>query len=71
MRILWILVPGAVVGVIVMDGVRRIFSEDETLVRRLFADQPVTMLASALIVGSVIVWAVLEILSLWGLPRFW
>ncbi len=71
MRILWILVPGAVVGVMVMDGVRRIFSEDETLVRRLFADQPVTMLASALIVGSVIVWAVLEILSLWGLPRFW
>ncbi len=71
MRILWILGPGAVVGVMVMDGVRRIFSEDETLVRRLFADQPVTMLASALIVGSVIVWAVLEILSLWGLPRFW
>ena len=43
---------------------------DETMVsvgfvRELFESQPVTMIAAATIVGSVIVWAVLEALSLW------
>lgn len=48
-----------------MDSVRKIFSDDDRLVRRLFEDQPVTMIAGATTVGSVIVWAVLEILNVW------
>jgi hypothetical protein len=63
-RILWIVVPGFVVGVLVMDSVRKIFSEDKTLVRRLFAEQPVTMIATATTLGSVLVWAALRILGL-------
>ena len=65
MTILWILIPGLIVGVLLMDGVRRIFSDDDRFVRELFESQPVTMIAAATIVGSVIVWAVLEALSLW------
>ncbi len=65
MRILWILIPGVIVGLVIADGVRRIFSEDDQLVRRLVADQPATMLAAAAIVGSVVVWALLEVLRLW------
>jgi len=65
MRILWILLPGLVVGVLVMDSVRKIFSEDDTLVRRLFQDQPVTMVAAAATVGSVVVWVVLVALRVW------
>lgn len=64
MSILWIVLPGFVVGVLVLDSVRRIFSEDDTLVRRLFADQPVTMIAAATTVGSVLVWGVLRALGL-------
>jgi hypothetical protein len=62
--VLWIVIPGFVVGVLFIDSVRRIFSEDDRLVRRLFADQPVTMIASATTVGSVLVWAVLRVLGL-------
>ena len=65
MSILWILIPGLIVGVLLMDSVRRIFSDDDHFVRGLFESQPVTMIAAATIVGSVIVWAVLEALSLW------
>lgn len=64
MKILWILLPGLVVGVLVMDSVRRIFSEDGRLVRSLFESQPVTMIAAATTVGSVLVWAVMEALNL-------
>jgi len=65
MKILWILLPGFIVGVLMMDSVRRIFSEDNRLVRKLFESQPATMIASATTVGSVIVWAVMETLNLW------
>ena len=65
MRILWILLPGLIVGVLLMDSVRKIFSEDDRLVRELFEAQPVTMIAAAATVGSVIVWAVAEILGVW------
>ena len=65
MRILWILLPGLVVGVLLMDSVRKIFSENDRLVRELFEAQPVTMIASAATVGSVVVWAVAEILNVW------
>ena len=57
--------PGLVIGVLVMNSVRKIFSEDDRLVRKLFEDQPVTMFAVATTVGSVIVWAVLEALGFW------
>ena len=63
-QILWIVVPGFVVGVLVMDSVRKIFSEDRTLIRRLFSDQPVTMIATATTLGSILVWAALRILGL-------
>ena len=65
MRILWILLAGLIVGVLVMDSVRRIFSDDNRLVRELFESQPVTMIASATAIGSVLVWAVMESLNLW------
>ena len=65
MRILWIIVPGLIVGVLVMESVRRIFSENDKLVRELFEAQPVTMIAGAATVGSVIVWAVAEIVGIW------
>jgi hypothetical protein len=48
-----------------MDSVRKIFSDDDKLVRRLFQDQPATMIAAATTVGSVLVWAALEILNVW------
>jgi hypothetical protein len=59
------MVPGLIVGVLVMDSVRKIFSDDDKLVRRLFEDQPATMIAAATTVGSVLVWAALEILNVW------
>lgn len=65
MRILWILLPGLIVGVLVFDSVRKIFSEDDRLVRSLFEAQPVTMIAAATTVGSVLVWAAMEALNLW------
>jgi hypothetical protein len=51
-----------IVGVLVLDSVRRIFSEDSRLLWKLFRDQPVTMTAVSTTVGSVLVWAVLEAL---------
>lgn len=56
MDILWILLPAPIVGYFVIDSVRKIFSDDETLLRRIFQAQPVTMLATATALGSVVVW---------------
>ena len=64
LRIVSIILPGFVVGVLIMNSVRKIFSDDGTVVRRLFEDQPVTMFAAATTIGSVVVWAVLMILGL-------
>jgi hypothetical protein len=61
---LWIVVPGFVVGVLIMDSVRKIFSDDATLVRRLFSEQLVTMIATATTLGSILVWAALRILGI-------
>ena len=63
MRILWILLPGFVVGVLVADSFRRVFSEDDKLVWRLLKDQPATMAAAATIVGSILVWGALTALG--------
>jgi hypothetical protein len=62
LHILLILVPGFLAGILVMDSVRKVFSDDAGLVRKLFEEQPVTMIAAATTIGSVVVWAVLEAL---------
>ena len=54
------MVPGPFVGYLVMDSVRKIFSEDDRLLWRVFKAQPVTMFAAAMALGSVVVWAVTE-----------
>lgn len=60
MEILWVLIPGPFVGYLVIDSFRKIFSEDDRLLWRVFKAQPVTMLAAATALGSVVVWAVME-----------
>ena len=60
MSALWILIPGPFVGYLVVDSVRKIFSDDDRLIRTLVAAQPVTMLAALTALGSVVVWAVSE-----------
>lgn len=62
LHILLILIPGFLAGILVMDSVRKVFSDDAGLVRKLFEEQPVTMIAAATTIGSVVVWAVLEAL---------
>jgi len=59
MKMFWVVIPGFVVGVLVADSVRRIFSDDNRLVWRLLKDQPVTMGVTATTIGSILVWAVL------------
>ena len=54
------LVPGPFVGYLVLDSVRKIFSEDDELLKRVFRAQPVTMFAVATALGAVVVWAVSE-----------
>ena len=61
MEILWVLVPGPFVGYLVLDSVRKIFSEDDELLKRVFKAQPVTMFALATALGSVVVWAFAEV----------
>ena len=65
MRILWILIPGVFVGFAVMESVRRVFSEDDQLLRKIFSEQPVTMIAAAGMIGSVVMWVVLTALRIW------
>jgi hypothetical protein len=61
-NVLWILIPSPFVGYLMIDSVRKIFSEDERLLRKLFSDQPVTMFAVATALGAVPVWAVSEVI---------
>jgi hypothetical protein len=65
MSILWIVLPGILVGYLVFDGVRRIFSDDSRLVRGLFEAQPITMTAAAATVGSILVWGALVLIGVW------
>lgn len=65
LSILWILIPGPFVGYLIADSVRKVFSEDDQLLRKLIADQPVTMLASLTILGAIVVWSVFEIVMKW------
>lgn len=61
MKILWILIPSPFVGYLIIDHFRKMFSEDDKLIRTIFADQPVTMIAAATALGAVTVWAISEI----------
>lgn len=65
MSFLWILVPAPFVGYLLIDSVRKIFSEDDTLLRQIFREQPVTMLAASTALGSVAVWAVTTVVMRW------
>jgi len=58
------MVPGFVVGVLVFDSVRKIFTDDATVTRRLLTEQPVTMVAAATIVGTVLVYGALNLLRI-------
>lgn len=64
MEVLWMMVPGFVVGVLLFDSVRKIFTDDATVTRRLLAEQPVTMTAAATIVGTVLVYGALNLLRI-------
>jgi hypothetical protein len=61
MEIIWILLPAPFVGYLIADSVRKIFSDDERLLRKVLSDQPVTMIAGLTVVGSVVVWVVYEV----------
>jgi len=61
MNVLWILIPSPIVGYFVIDSVRKIFSDDNKLLWKVFKDQPVTMLAAATALGAVVVWSVSEV----------
>ena len=61
MDIIWILLPSPFVGYLVADSFRKIFSEDDRLLRKLFAAQPVSAIAAFTVIGSVIVWSVSEV----------
>jgi len=63
MRILWILPLAPFVGYLVVDWGRRAFSDDPRLVRRLLAEQPVTMGTGLVIIGAAVTWALLQVLS--------
>ncbi len=65
MRILWLIVPGFFVGWLVIDWIRRAFSDDPKLVRQWMSEQPVTMTAASISLGSIVVWVVLMILGVW------
>lgn len=65
MGALWILIPAPFVGYLMIDSFRKVFSDDDTVLKSIFRDQPVTMLAAATALGSVAVWAVSEVLMRW------
>ncbi len=61
MSILWILLPAPLVGYLVVDWGRRAFSDDPRLIRRLVAEQPITMGTGLMIIGSAATWAIWEV----------
>ncbi len=63
MSILWILLPAPLVGYLVVDWGRRAFSDDPRLIRKLVAEQPVTMGTGLMIVGSAATWAIFMVLQ--------
>lgn len=65
MRILLLIVPGFFVGWFVLDWMRQPFSGDDQLLKRWFAEQPVTVIAACTAVGSMVLWVLLTILGVW------
>jgi hypothetical protein len=65
MEIVWILLPSPFVGYLIADSFRKIFSEDDRLIRKLAAEQPVTTVAALTAIGSIAVWAVWEVVRLY------
>ena len=63
MSILWILVPAPLVGYLVADWCRRAFSDDPRIIRRLVAEQPITMITGLTIVGAAVSWVVFAVLQ--------
>jgi len=61
MSILWILLPAPLVGYLVVDWGRRGFSDDPRIIRRLLAEQPITMGTGLVIVGAAVTWALSEV----------
>lgn len=64
MRILLLIVPGFFVGWFVLDWMRQPFSQDDQLLKKWFAESPVTVVAACTIVGSMVVWAVLTVVGI-------
>mgnify|MGYP001146794151 CR=1 FL=1 len=65
MRIALLLVVGFAVGWLVLDWMRRPFSDRAGLLREWFEDQPVTVVAACTIVGSIVVWGLMTLLGVW------
>lgn len=59
------MVPAPFVGYLLVNSVRKIFSDDDELLRKLFEFQPVTMIAGTTALGSIIVWSLVAALRLW------
>jgi len=64
-RILLLLALALPVGWLILDWMRRPFSADAALLERWFEEQPVTVIAACMIVGSIAVWGVLTVLGVW------
>jgi hypothetical protein len=64
-RVALLLVLGLPVGWLVLDWMRRPFSDREGLVKEWFDEQPVTVIAACAIVGAVVVWGVMSAVGIW------
>ena len=62
MSILWILVPAPFVGYLMAEWCRTAFSDDPRIIRRLVADQPITMITGLTIIGAAVSWVIFEVL---------
>jgi hypothetical protein len=64
-RIVLLLVLALPVGWLILDWLRQPFSSDAGLLKRWFEEQPVTVVAACMTVGSIAVWGVLTLLGVW------
>ena len=65
MNLALLLIGGFVLGVVILEGVRRIFSDDDRLLLRLFQEQTVTMIAASTIVGAIFVYGFYRLVGIW------
>jgi hypothetical protein len=64
-QILLLLIPAFFVGWVLLDWLRRPFTQDPKFMRRIFGEQPATVIAACMIVGSGVIWVVLTALGIW------